>query len=302
VRYACIDLGSNTTRLLVAEVREGRIHPLLEDRVFTRVGTCLVEDRRIPREKVAEAAAVVEDQWRQAQELRPRDVALLTTAVVRQAVNGHELVSAIADRTGLEARVLSAQEEASLAFAGATRTLTAAPEGRVAVVDVGGGSSEVAVGTVVGGVEWFASLPVGSGLLADTHLSSDPPAGEEIAAMRRDVASAIDGLEVPDAGSAVAVGGSASSLRRLVGDELCEDTLARALGLLTTHTRDELAEQFELDPERVRLLPAGVVVLDELRARVPAPLSAGRGGIREGAILDLALGRPVGPDAPAGPG
>jgi exopolyphosphatase / guanosine-5'-triphosphate,3'-diphosphate pyrophosphatase len=301
VPYACIDVGSNTTRLLVADVRGGRLEELAAERVFTRIGRCLAEGGRIGPEKIAEGAEVVAVQWRRARELESRDVAVVATAVIRDAVNGRELIEAIAERTGLAVEVLSEREEARLAFLGATRTLDEPPAGRVAVVDVGGGSSEVAVGTVDGEMESYASFRIGSGSLADAHLRGDPPTSAEIENLRREVVNAIAGVEVPPNESAVAVGGSASSLRRLVGAELSAEALGRAIDLLRSHPREEIARRFELDTERVRLLPAGVIVLDELRRRASPPLVAGRGGIREGAILELALGHRAGqlPEAAA---
>jgi exopolyphosphatase/guanosine-5'-triphosphate,3'-diphosphate pyrophosphatase len=85
----------------------------------------------------------------------------------------------------------------------------------------------------------------------------------------------------------VAVGGSATSLRRLVGASLEHETFERALRVLATESSDEVARRFELDPERVRLLPAGIVVFAELSDLLGLPLVIGRGGLREGIIIEL---------------
>jgi exopolyphosphatase/guanosine-5'-triphosphate,3'-diphosphate pyrophosphatase len=183
--------------------------------------------------------------------------------------------------------VLSSEEEARLCFVGATRTLATAAESPVAVIDVGGGSTEVAVGDPKGGVSWSESRKIGSGSLADAYLRSDPPSAPELAAVRRHVADVFEGLAPPTVESALAVGGTATSLRRLAGGELSHETLERATGTLARSRVGELAERFDLDPERVRLLPAGILVLEALSDRLRVPLTIARGGLREGVILEL---------------
>ena len=96
-------------------------------------------------------------------------------------------------------------------------------------------------------------------------------------------------LGVPDL--AVAVGGSATSLRRLVGAVLDPDTLERGLRVLASAPAEEVARKFELDPERVRLLPAGMLVLEAASQALGRPLQIGRGGLREGIIFEMASDR-----------
>jgi exopolyphosphatase/guanosine-5'-triphosphate,3'-diphosphate pyrophosphatase len=158
----------------------------------------------------------------------------------------------------------------------------------VGVVDVGGGSTEIAVGTVAGGVTWWDSFRLGSGQLADDHLRSDPPGEAELDAMRASAAEALGELGCPRPDSAVAVGGSAASLRRLVGPVLEPAALERALGVLCGATAAEVSARYALDPERIRLLPAGMLILDAAARGLRCPLIIGRGGIREGVLLELA--------------
>ena len=164
---------------------------------------------------------------------------------------------------GVDVCVLDGEEEARLAFLGATRTLEQPLDGRVAVVDVGGGSTEIAIGTVDGGVDWWRSFAFGSGFLADAYLGGDPPS---LARARRGPlprrADAQADVEPPPVDAAVAVGGSAASLRALVGDVLDRHSLARALGVLTSGPAVDVAARFELDPQRVRLMPAGLLALE----------------------------------------
>jgi exopolyphosphatase/guanosine-5'-triphosphate,3'-diphosphate pyrophosphatase len=284
-----VDIGSNTTRLLVAECAGGgAVRELMNQRVYTRIGKSLGRDRVVPAEKVEEVAAVVEQQVRHARELGADRVRIVATAAIRQAANRDELVGAIERASGIATEVLSDDDEARLAFAGATRMLAAPTSGAIAVVDVGGGSTEIAIGTLGSGVEWSQSFRIGSGFLADSYLRSDPPSAAELDAARKHAAGVFEGLNTPPVERAVACGGSAASLRRMAGAELTHDALERAVRLLASAPRADIAERFELDPERVQLLPAGVLILDAVSAALGVPLKIGGGGLREGVVLELA--------------
>jgi exopolyphosphatase/guanosine-5'-triphosphate,3'-diphosphate pyrophosphatase len=194
----------------------------------------------------------------------------------------------------MELSILSGEEEARLSFVGATRTLLEPPLGTVAVIDVGGGSSEIAVGRANGRMTWSESFRIGSGYLADSYLRSDPPSAGELEKLRRHVEGTFEGLRPPAAASAVAVGGTATSLRRLVGAELEHETLERGIRVLSTTPIAEVAERFELDAERVRLLPAGILILEAISDLLGLPLRIARGGLREGILLELVEGRKLG--------
>jgi exopolyphosphatase/guanosine-5'-triphosphate,3'-diphosphate pyrophosphatase len=140
-------------------------------------------------------------------------------------------------------------------------------------------------------VAWAESFRIGSGFLADSYLRSDPPSVDELEKVRRHVAGVFEGLEPPPAQSAVAVGGTATSLRRLVGAELAHETLERGIRVLSLTPIGEVAQRFELDPVRVRLLPAGILVLEAISDLLGLPLRIARGGLREGALLELVEGR-----------
>jgi exopolyphosphatase/guanosine-5'-triphosphate,3'-diphosphate pyrophosphatase len=294
VRCACIDIGSNTTRLLVADCAGGVIAEVHQDREFTRIGGVIGGDLRIPDAKIDEVATVVARQLSVARELGAGAIRAVATAAVRRAVNGVALTAAIERVCGVPVEILSEPEEARLAFIGAARTLVRAPDGEIAVIDVGGGSSELAVGTVPDQVRWSLSLPVGSGDLADRFLRSDPPLPSQLAAARAEVSALLDplldGIQRPRPAAAVAVGGSATSLRLLVGDRLDQAALDRALTALCGRPSRELAGEVGLDPRRVRLMPAGLVILEAVAAALGVAPEIGNGGIREGVVLALAGG------------
>jgi exopolyphosphatase/guanosine-5'-triphosphate,3'-diphosphate pyrophosphatase len=288
---ACIDIGSNTTRVLVSEAEDGRLRELLQRRAFTRIGKGLQPGGLIPREKIEEVARVVAEQRKLAEDVGAQALRAVATAAIRAATNRDEFVAALRDTGGVDVTILDGDEEARLAFVGATRTLGHDLEGQVGVVDVGGGSTEIAVGTLAGGVSWSSSFRIGSGFLADSYLRSDPPSVAELHAVRQHAGGVLEGLDVPQPDCAVAVGGSAASLRRLVGAVLEPETLQRALRVLSGEPGADVARRFALDPERVRLLPAGILILDAASHRLGCTLQIGRGGLREGVLLELAGAR-----------
>jgi exopolyphosphatase/guanosine-5'-triphosphate,3'-diphosphate pyrophosphatase len=288
--YAAIDIGSNTTRVLVAEPTDGQLRKVMEQRAYTRIGKASQHNGAVDAEKVAEVAEAVATQVRLAEELGAEAIRTVATAAIREATNREAIVAEISRVAGVPVDVLSEHEEGRLAFLGATKTLGHPVQGEVAVVDVGGGSSEVVVGSASEGLRSVQSFKIGSGSLADDFLSNDPPSPAELRAVREYIAEFFDGIEFEQPGQAVAVGGSATSLRALVGAALEYETLERAIRVLTGAPIAEVAKRFELDPRRVRILPTGVLLLEKLSELLGQPLQIGKGGLREGVILDLLNG------------
>jgi exopolyphosphatase / guanosine-5'-triphosphate,3'-diphosphate pyrophosphatase len=284
---ACIDIGSNTTRVLVADVEGGGLREVLQRRAFTRLGKGL-KGGEIPREKIDEVARVVAEQRRLIEQLGADAMRVAAAAAIRAAANQDEFAAALRDAGGVEVEILDGTEEARLAFLGATRTLGQVLEGRVGVVDVGGGSTELATGTVSEGATWSESFRIGSGLLTDGYRRSDPPSVAELHSMREHAQAIFEGLDLPAVDTAVAVGGSAASLRRLIGAELDPESLQRAMRVLSGETAEEVSRRFAIDRERVILMPAGLTVLDAASQALGRPLQIGRGGLREGILLELA--------------
>ena len=286
MRVAVIDVGSNTARLLVATVTaEGRVLPVVEDRAFLRLGAEIEETGTIGAAKIAEAAETCAAFARAAAESDAERATVIVTAPGRQGAAGVRLASTLAEATSLPVRVLSGEGEARLAYDGAVHGTTAPLPEVVGMVDVGGGSTEIAVGTVDDGCTWDATFRVGSGMLTEAYVTADPPTETELEKVHKHVSGVFEGLELPPIDKAVAVGGTATSLRRLVGAELSHETLERGIRILAEAPAAEVAERFDLAPERVELLPAGMVVLEELSDLLGLPLSIGNGGLREGVIL-----------------
>jgi exopolyphosphatase / guanosine-5'-triphosphate,3'-diphosphate pyrophosphatase len=292
---AAIDIGSNTTRVLVAEPVDGQLKKVMEQRAYTRINKALDGDGAILSSKADEVCEVVATQVRLAKELGAEEIRAVATAAVREASNGDEVAAAIGDAAGVRVEVLSDEEEGRLSFIGATKTLGHPVEGRVGVVDVGGGSTEVILGTVPGGASEVRSWRVGSGVLANEMISSDPPSAAEIRKVRDRIDDIFAGVEIEHPTQAVAVGGSATSLRRLVGAVLEYETLERGIRVLCSDPAADVARRFELDPERVRILATGVLLLEKVSELLGQPLQIGKGGLREGVVLDMLNGSINGP-------
>jgi exopolyphosphatase/guanosine-5'-triphosphate,3'-diphosphate pyrophosphatase len=287
---AAIDIGSNTTRVLVAEPVDGQLKKVMEQRAYTRINKALGKKGEILPEKVEEVAEIVATQVRLAQELGAETIRAVATAAIREASNGKRVAKAIGEAAGVPIDILSDEEEGRLSFIGATKGLGHPVDGKIGVVDVGGGSTEVILGTVSGGVEEVRSWRVGSGALADDLIASDPPSAAEIRKVRDRIEDIFEGVEIEHPAQAVAVGGSATSLRRLVGTVLEYETLERGIRVLCGDPSVDVARRFELDPVRVRILTTGVLLLEKVSELLGQPLQIGKGGLREGVILDLLNG------------
>ncbi|HZT91074.1 MAG TPA: hypothetical protein VFA05_03455 [Gaiellaceae bacterium] len=279
-----IDVGSNTVRLLVT--RDGRcVHT---EREMLRLGADVEQTGAVTEEKLGEVAHVVAHYADEARTRGADAVEVLITSPGRQAANGEELQQVLARAAAAPARVLSAAEEGRLAFAGAVAF--AGPPARrvVAVVDVGGGSAQVVVGTRRDGPRWTRSIDLGSQRLTSRLLADDPPGRDAIAAAAEEVEGYLHEFAPPQPRTAYAVGGSARALKQIVGARLSPHGLDEALELLATTPRANIAAKHGIDVERARTLAAGAVILAALQRRLGVPLRVTRGGVREGAAGELA--------------
>jgi len=264
---------------------------VMQQRAYTRIGAGAKRNGKITAEKIAEVCEVVQTQVKLATEMGAQEIRIVATAAIRESKNCKKVTAAISDAVDLPVQVLSDEEEGRFAFLGASRSLSHPGDGKLAVVDIGGGSSEVIFGSVTGGVERVQSFKIGSGSLADEHLKSDPPSAAEIRALRDHIKDFFEGVELDRPEQAVAVGGSATSLRTLVGAALEYETLERAVRVLTDGEILDVARRFELDSRRVRILPAGVLLLEKFSEMLAVPMQIGRGGLREGVILEMIKAR-----------
>jgi exopolyphosphatase/guanosine-5'-triphosphate,3'-diphosphate pyrophosphatase len=282
-----IDVGSNTVRLLVA-VRDGQsVRAIREERAVLALGDEIERFGRLSTRKLEESAAHVRRYSRIVREHRCHALEVIVTAPGRQCENSASLVRVLERAGAAPVRVLSPIEEGRLAYGGAVAQAREALPGRVAVGDVGGGSTEIAVGSVAGGPELCISLEVGSLRLTRRFLDG-AVSKKAVAAARREVEERFEGVDLPGAELALAAGGSARRLRRLAGKRrLHEKDLTLAVRAATERGPTGIAADLDLDPVRARTLLAGMLILGEMQRRLDLPLEIARGGLREGAAVAL---------------
>jgi len=251
------------------------------------LGECVERLGHIPLQKLHETAATVTTFVDAAWAAGAMKLEILITSPGRQAANGRELLEAIQASAAAPARILSAEEEGRLAFAGAVASVGGPPGRRIAVVDVGGGSAQVVTGSRRGGADWVRSIDLGSRRLTSRLLSADPPGDDAIAAARAEVERLLGDFHPPEPHTVIAVGGSARALRRLVGSRLGRDELTDATAILGRTPQRELARRYEINPLRAATLAGGAVILTVLQQHLGAPMKVVRAGLREGAVLQL---------------
>jgi exopolyphosphatase/guanosine-5'-triphosphate,3'-diphosphate pyrophosphatase len=314
MRVAAIDAGTNTTRLLVAEVaevQEGAPTPRLTDverrLIFSRLGEGVDATGRLsPRGIKATTAAIAEFVDR-SRELGAGRIRVAGTSAVREAANGEELLAAVKEATGLDIEVLTGEAEAALSFTGATEDL---PGGRYLVCDIGGGSTELAAGRKDAALEGPAaiegaiSLKLGVVRLTERHLAHDPPTQEELHSLEADIDQTLQAAneELPDPSSAgfVGVAGTVTSLAainlglerydpRLVhGSELTRDDVAGLYQRLARMSLPEREALPALPPGRADVIVAGCAILTRVMARWSFPaVRVSEKDILDGLALEL---------------
>jgi exopolyphosphatase/guanosine-5'-triphosphate,3'-diphosphate pyrophosphatase len=280
-RVAVVDIGSNSTRLLVAEVDGDSLRELQRESIVTRLGEGVDATHRLGDEPQRRVFAAL-DTYAEAIDRHGAEVrtAVLTSAV-RDAANGAGFTAAVRERYGLDARTLSGDEEARLTFLGATAARDRDDPTPLLVIDIGGGSTELVVGAR-GAVEFHASTQVGVVRHTERHLHSDPPAAAELDALAADARGAIEAA-VPApirerAGAAVAVAGTATSCAaidlaldpydpaRVEGHVLSRARLAELRDRLAAMPLAERRGVTGLDPARAPTIVAGAEVLLEVLA------------------------------------
>jgi exopolyphosphatase / guanosine-5'-triphosphate,3'-diphosphate pyrophosphatase len=291
MKVAVVDVGANTIRLLVAEEIGGELRPVRERKERVGLGAEVEAASRISAAKIVEAAGAVAEFAHEARRLGCARIQVIAASPGRQAENAGKLVRALASAAQAPVRVLSPEEEALLAYFGALHRARPETES-VAVCDVGGGSTQVVVGTSTGPF-WVRSIDIGSLRLTTRAFGVDQPGKEQIEAARLEVRELFEGFSPPLPQSALAVGGTARALRKLCGPTLGEDEFAAALRILRKRPADEIAKEFRIDRGRVATLAAGAVILAEVQHRLVVPLQVTPGGLREGLALELLAEQPA---------
>jgi exopolyphosphatase / guanosine-5'-triphosphate,3'-diphosphate pyrophosphatase len=286
MRVAVIDVGSNTARLLVADVDE-TVEPVRAERAYLGLAADILRHGAVSPGKLEDAATVAGRYARLAARLDADAVAAVVTAPGRQGRASTELVAALGKAVGSPVRVLTAEEEGRFAFLGATARLE--PDGGiVAVCDVGGGSTELVVGTVLLGPAWVRSADIGSLRLTRVCLNADRAGTKAVDRARQIVERELEEFAAPRADVALAVGGSARAAAKIAGRRLGREELEDVITMASRTPPAKLARAFGFDAARAETVLAGAIILSAVAERLDAPLRLGQGGLREGIALTLA--------------
>lgn len=278
-RVAAIDCGTNSVRLLVTDLDGGTQHDLDRRLRIVRLGkdvdrTGVLAPEALARtfEALREYAAVIE-------ELGADRVRMVATSATRDAANRDEFVAGVVDVLGVEPEVVSGAAEAGLSFDGAVRGLPGDGAGPYLVVDIGGGSTELALGTggVTGGVTAARSVDIGCVRLTERRFRADPPTSEQVAAARADIEAALDEaaavVPVGDARTLVGLAGSVTTVAAIHLGLAEYDSAAihhsripaarvRAVSdRLLTLTHDQRLAIGPMHPGRADVIAAGALVL-----------------------------------------
>lgn len=286
-----IDIGSNSVHLLVALVGHGWVEPLRDNSELLGLGDIVDRHGEIPPDARRRLVEVLQSYVETAERSRAERMTLLGTEPLRRARNADVMVREIHDATGLHLRVLSEREEAVLTFIGVTRGQV--PATPAIIVDIGGGSTEVAT-WVPGEPLRVTSIALGSARLTASIVQHDPPTNREFDKLRRAAADAVAGsmsqLHGPTSMSgaqAVFVGGTATNVARL--GQLTRDALAEDRRTLARLTFEAITSRFNVKLRRARQLAAGVAIVEAiLDAHGLETAAVSEASLRDGAIIAAA--------------
>ena len=301
MRVGVVDLGTNSTRLLAADVEGERVEEVERRTEITRLGEGVDERRKLLPLPIARVRNVLSDYRRELERLGAERVLTIATSAVRDAENGEAFLGEIEWSYGFTTRLLTGGEEAALALRGVA-TGRRLDEGTL-VLDVGGGSTEL----ITTGER--TSIDVGSVRLSERHLHSDPPSRDELEAAARDVRRLLPRLEPS---GAIGVAGTITTLAalelggydaaRVHGYRLSREAVEQQLERLAALPLAERRELPGLEPERAPVILGGVVIVREVLERYGLDaLEVSERDLLHGAALEAAqLPEPVEGDAPPG--
>ena len=277
MRVAVVDLGSNSTRLLVADVVDGRVEEVDRRTDITRLGQGVDSTGRLADEAMERVLATIAGYRAAIDELGVERVVANATSAVRDAANGPDFRAQLHDRHGIDVRIISGDEEARLTFLGATAAREAGA--RTVVIDIGGGSTEFVVGRAGGAPEFHVSTQAGGVRQTERHLPSDPVPDTELAELRAAVRAIVEAAVPADVRGSVehgiAVAGTATSVAaieqeldpydpaKVHGSTITRATTERVLARLAALPVAERRGVTGLHPDRAPTIVAGVGILVE---------------------------------------
>jgi len=298
IRVGAVDMGTNSTRLLVADVDGADLAEVERLLRITRLGDRVDADGRLSDAGMERVHTVLEGYAARARELGAERVLATATSAVRDADNGSEFLAGVRRRHGFETRLLSGREEAELTYRGVTSRLAAGPG--TLVCDIGGGSTELVLGGPAGVLD-ATSLDVGCVRMSERCLRSDPPAAAELAELREAVAALLPREITSRTSTLVGVAGTVTTLatidlgldreipEEIDGHALDAATVEALLGQLAAVPLAERREVRGLMPERAPTIVAGAAIAAEvLRATGAGRMLVSERDILHGAALAAA--------------
>jgi exopolyphosphatase / guanosine-5'-triphosphate,3'-diphosphate pyrophosphatase len=273
-RVAVVDVGSNSSRLLVGDVADGKVSQVERRSTVTRLGRGVDLSGRLSAEAIEDACAAIGEYVALLRELDAEVVEAIATSAVRDAENGSAFVAELRERFALSARVLDGEEEARLTYLGATSENV--PAEPTLVIDIGGGSTELIVGTG-SDISFHTSMQAGVVRHTERHIASDPPTAVELESLAADARGLIEAAVPPGirARAGIAVAGTPTSLAaielelepydptRVHGHVLALPEIQRMLSRLASAPLAERVEIAGMHPDRAPTIVAGVVILVE---------------------------------------
>ncbi len=275
-RVAVIDIGTNSTRLFIADVADGRVGRVERQSRVTRLGRGVDLSGQLSSEAIEATCQVIAEYVATCGDAGVEWTDAIATSAVRDAENGDAFVAELRERFALSARVLDGEEEARLTYLGATAERAAVES--ALVIDIGGGSTELIVGHGER-IDFHTSLQAGVVRHTERHIAADPPTTLELEALAADVRSLIEAAlaDRPGLGplKGIAVAGTPTSLaavelaldpydpERVHGHVLALPAIQRQLSLLAAAPLAERAQIVGLHPDRAPTIIAGVVILIE---------------------------------------
>jgi exopolyphosphatase/pppGpp-phosphohydrolase len=288
---AGVDVGANSVHLLVAVVTGHRLEPIVDESVFLGLGDQVETRGTLGPSKRAELVAALVRYAETARRLGAGRIAFVGTDPLRRAADAATAVHEVGLASGVALSVIDPREEAELTLLGVS--LGRPIERELAIVDVGGGSSQlVRIGP--GHAQVSLGLRLGGARLTAAFVSHDPPTPAEIEAMREEARRVVGATPAVVLSELVAVGGTASNLVKVLPGAMLDrrldlERLAAALAVLGSEPAELAAQRHAINPTRARLLPAGAVILEAILAHFGlAGLSVSEAGVREGLVLALA--------------
>jgi exopolyphosphatase / guanosine-5'-triphosphate,3'-diphosphate pyrophosphatase len=305
MNVAVVDIGSNSTRLLIAAIDDARVtDELVRHSEVTRLGAGVDTDGRLREDAMQRVFTTLDGYQAQIDAHDCKAAVAVLTSAVRDSANGSEFAATVRDRYGLEPHVLSGDEEAQLTFLGATSERDGADHTPTLVLDIGGGSTEMIIGAG-SDVGFHVSTQAGVVRQTERHLHTDPPEASEMDALVAGVHQTFqDNVPADDregVGRGIAVAGTATSLaaiaqhldpydpERVHGYLLRADECERILGELSAMTLEQRRQVAGLHPDRAPTIVAGVLIFREvLRLFGLDQIEISEHDILRGAALKLA--------------